>query len=94
MKKIIILIALAVNFSFASAAGLSVKSNKESSVAVFAKGGDDDLKSRIKAVKQRRKALREEEKVLDQKLKIKKLERQAKAHEKRNKHKQVEIDHQ
>jgi hypothetical protein len=80
MKKLIVLIVVtAMNFSFVSAA--------------LPKGGDD-TKNRLKELKERKKALRQEEKMLDQKLKIKKLEKQANNHAKRNKHKQVEIDHQ
>jgi cell division protein FtsN len=98
MKKFIValIIALAVKFNFASAAELSAisKSNKNSYTTIVTKGGDDELKSRIKELKDRRKALREEEKILNQKLKIKRMEKQTKAHERRNKHKQVEIDHQ
>jgi rRNA maturation endonuclease Nob1 len=94
MKKIIVLIiALAVNIGFVSAMEISVISEK-SYTTVPVKGGDDDLKSRIKELKQRRKALREEEKILDQKLRIKRLEKQANSHVRRNKHKQVELDHQ
>ncbi|HXA00848.1 MAG TPA: hypothetical protein VNW99_02610 [Cytophagaceae bacterium] len=95
MRKIIVLIiAVAMNVSFAFAAEFSSVSKENSYITVLVKGGDDALKSRIKELKTRKKALREEEKMLNQKLKIKKLEKQAKDHERRNKHKQVELDHQ
>jgi hypothetical protein len=97
MKKLIVLIiAIAVKFNLASATDLSTVSSYENShITVLAKGGgDQDLKNRIKELKDRKKALRQDEKILDQKLKIKKLERQAKDHEKKNKHKQLELDHQ
>jgi hypothetical protein len=95
MKKLsVLIIALAVNLSFASAAELSVLLDEDSYTTVFAKGGDDELKSRIKELKERKRALRQESKILDQKLRIKKLEKQANGQEKKNKHKQVELDHQ
>ncbi|MFL5729030.1 MAG: hypothetical protein ACJ75J_06025 [Cytophagaceae bacterium] len=98
MKKIIVLIiALAVKFNFASAADSAVVTsyyeNSYAATMLTAKGGDDE-KSRIKELRERKKALREEEKNLNQKLKIKKLEKQAKEQERKNKHKQVELDHQ
>jgi hypothetical protein len=95
MKKLtVLIIAIAANLNFASAAELSTAFSENAYTTVLAIGGDDELKSRIKELKDRKKALRAEEKVLNQKLKIKRLEKQAKDHERKNKHKQVELDHQ
>jgi hypothetical protein len=94
MKKLIVLIiALAVKFSLASAAEFPNLRNENSYTSALAKGSDDDVKNRIKELKKRKKVLKEEEKILDQRLKLKKLEKQTKAQERRNGHKQVKLNH-